>query len=549
MTGKVIMVQGTASSVGKSLVSAALCRVFARKGWRVAPYKSQNMSNNAAVVRGAPDGRDGEIGRAQALQAAAAGVEPCVDMNPILLKPETDSRSQVILHGRPWATLGARDYYEERPALWAAATASLDRLRSDYDLVVIEGAGSPAEINLRDTDMANMAVARYANSPVILVGDIDPGGVFAQFVGTLALLLPEERALVKGLVVNKFRGDLSLLEPGLRTLEGLAGLPVLGVLPWLRDVGLAEEDAQPLERRALAAAGAGATAGGAASHGPALDIAVIHYPHIANFDDIDALRLEKGVSLRFVERAEELGYPDAVILPGSKATLADLAWLRERGLDEGIRWLARAGRSVVGLCGGYQMLGRGLADPEGVEGRPSAAPGLGLLPVETTFAAGKHVARLHGSVLGGPGFLASARGAALEGYEIHAGETRRAEAREDGSGPLFALRAASGSAATEDALDGTATRDGRVWGSYLHGIFDLPVFRRAWLDSLAPGHPVRAGAAGTAPGRGQGPGLSLTEAREAALDRLADAAERNLDMEAIARMAGLASTQPRKEHQ
>ena len=545
MTGKVIMVQGTASSVGKSLVSAALCRVFARRGWRVAPYKSQNMSNNAAVVRGARDGRDGEIGRAQALQAAAARVEPCVDMNPILLKPETDSRSQVILHGRPYATLGARDYYAERPALWAAATASLDRLRSGYDLVVIEGAGSPAEINLRDTDMANMAVARYANSPVILVGDIDPGGVFAQFVGTLALLLPEEKALVKGLVVNKFRGDPSLLEPGLRSLEGIAGLPVLGVLPWLRDVGLAEEDAQPLERRAAA----GGMASGGADRGarPGLDIAVIHHPHIANFDDVDALRLEEDVSLRFVERAEELGYPDAVILPGSKATLADLAWLRVQGLDEGIRWLARAGRSVVGLCGGYQMLGRGISDPEGVEGSPSSAPGLGLLAVETTFAAGKHVARLSGSVLGGPGFFPSARGAALSGYEIHAGETRRVAAQEDG-GPLFALRAACGAAPGEgpasEILDGAAALDGRVWGSYLHGIFDEPAFRRAWLDSLATGSRQGARAAGTH----LGPGVSLAEAREAALDRLADAAERNLDIAAIARMSGLDSMQPTKEH-
>lgn len=539
MTGKVIMVQGTASSVGKSLVSAALCRVFSRRGYRVAPYKSQNMSNNAAVVRGAGDGRDGEIGRAQALQAAAAGVEPCVDMNPILLKPETDSRSQVILHGRPYATLGARDYYAERPTLWAAATTSLDRLRNGYDLVVIEGAGSPAEINLRDTDMANMAVARYANSPVILVGDIDPGGVFAQFVGTLALLLPEEKALVKGLVVNKFRGDLSLLEPGLRTLEGLAGLPVLGVLPWLSDIGLAEEDAQPLERRALAAAGAGATAGGAAPQDRALDIAVIHYPHIANFDDIDALRLEEGVSLRFVESAGELGYPDAVILPGSKATLADLAWLRGQGLDEGLRWLARAGRSVVGLCGGYQMLGRGLADPDGVEGKPASAAGLGLLPVETSFAAGKHVARLGGSVIGGPGFFAEARGAALEGYEIHAGETRRIPGQEDPGGPLFAFRAGA-----EEILDGAAARNGRVWGSYLHGIFDEPAFRRAWLDSLLA--ESRAGAG--APGAPRGPGVSLAEAREAALDRLADAAERNLDMEAIATMAGLSSPGSNKEH-
>ena len=520
-----MMVQGTASSVGKSLVSAALCRIYARRGLAVAPFKSQNMSNNAAAI-----GEGLEIGRAQALQAAAAGVEPSVDMNPILLKPETDARAQIVLMGRPWKTVSAGGYGADRPILWEAATDALARLRASADLVVIEGAGSPAEINLREGDIVNMAVARHAGAPVLLVGDIDPGGVFAQFAGTLALLLPPERALVKGLIINKFRGDRGLLDPGLRMIEGREGLPVLGVVPWLPGLGLAEEDAQSLPR-----SGAPGDARGKGG----LDIAVIHYPHIANFDDFDALGLEDGVRLRFVERAEELGWPDAVVLPGTKATLADLDWLRAAGLDEGVRWLARAGRGVVGICGGYQMLGRNLSDPDGVEGPPRVLPGLGLLEADTRFVPGKHVGRRRGRVIGGPGFFAPAAGLELEGYEIHAGETHAAAAD---AKPLFRLEAHDDVALDDGVLDdGAASRGGLVWGSYLHGIFDLPAFRRAWLASL-PG--------GDGAGRlFDGKGLALADAREAALDRLADAVEAALDMDSISRIAGIdASSRARKEH-
>jgi adenosylcobyric acid synthase len=412
-----------------------------------------------------------------------------------------------------------------RPRLWAEATAALDRLRSSHDLVVIEGAGSPAEINLRESDIVNMAMARHANSPVILVGDIDPGGVFAQFLGTLELLEPEERALVKGLVVNKFRGDLSLLEPGLRMIESRTGVPVLGVLPWMRLSALAEEDAQPIERAP--------ERGGAPrdqDNYDFIDIAVIRYPRIANFDDIDALSLEPGVRLRFVEGPGELGSPDAVILPGSKATMADLGWLRAQGLDDGIRWLARAGKSVVGLCGGYQMLGLEIEDKEGLEGRPGCFPGLGLLPLRTVFAAGKRVTRVRARVEGGPGFFAQAKGLEVEGYEIHSGFSAL-EAALDAGAPAatapFSLRADG--AEGEGKPEGAAARGGRVWGSYIHGIFDLAGFRRAWLGSLRDGALADTSA----------PGLSLAEARDQALEALADAAEANLDIGAIARMAGL----------
>ncbi|MDA8425404.1 MAG: cobyric acid synthase [Treponema sp.] len=526
MPGRVLMVQGTASSVGKSLVAAALCRLFRRRGLSVAPFKSQNMSNNAAAVPG------GEIGRAQALQAAAAGIAPTVDMNPVLIKPEADARAQVVLLGRPYRRASAGDYYRDHEALWAAARAALDRLRSRYELVVAEGAGSPAEINLADRDIANMAVARYANAPVLLVADIDPGGMFAQVLGTLALLPSGDRARVAGVIVNKFRGDRRLLEPGLDQLRSLTGLPVLGVLPYLHDLGLAEEDGVALERGDPGATpDAGAAERNAAGRGGKIDIAVLRLPRISNFDDVDPLRLEAGVSLRFVAEPRELGLPDALILPGSKATLDDLEWLRERGFDDGIRWLARSGRSVVGICGGYQMLGLSIDDSAGIEGPPRRAGGLGLLKVETSFSAGKSTSPRRGRIAGGPGFFARAAGLPLEGYEIHAGLTAAVAAG------IIAGAGVTAGGPTEAAIirldaegelparaDGAAAFDGRVWGSYLHGIFDLPDFRRAWLASLGA--------------RAEGAGVSMAEARERALDRLADAAGAALDMDEIEKIAG-----------
>ncbi len=461
MPAPVLMIQGTMSSVGKSWLTTALCRIFARQGIRVAPFKAQNMSNNAAVC---PDGS--EIGRAQALQAQAAGIVPTAEMNPILLKPEADHKSQVVVLGRAWRTLTAGEYYRHKPHLWSVVTASLDHLRQEYDLVIAEGAGSPAELNLRAGDIVNMAVARYAQATVLLVGDIDRGGIFAQLLGTLDLLPPEERALVRGLVVNKFRGDPALFVDGVRILENRSGLPVLGVVPYLHDVLLPEEDAAPLD----------APSAPTPSSPPQVDIAVIRLPHIANYDDFDPLRAEPGVQVRFVNHPARLGRPHAIILPGTKSTLADLAWLKKTGLAEAIGRHAQHGGAVVGICGGYQMLGERIADPEGVESAPGAVmEGLGLLPLQTVFDSAKATYQAQARVLGGPGWLQALEGEGLEGYEIHMGrsETRAA---------WLEITARNGQEV--HVLDGSVSPDGRVWGCYLHGLFANPTLRRAWLASL-----------------------------------------------------------------
>ena len=370
MTGRVLMIQGTSSSAGKSLLVAALCRIFARRGVRVAPFKAQNMSNNAAVCA---DGA--EIGRSQALQALAAGVEPTADMNPILLKPEADTVSQVIVNGRPWKRLAARDYFATKQTLWPVVTQSLNRLREVYELIVIEGAGSPAELNLRNVEIVNMSVARYCEAPVLLVGDIERGGVFAQLLGTLWLLPAEERRLVRGLLVNKFRGDASLFDDGRTMLEERGGVPVLGVIPWLAGLDLPEEDAEVLSRQSAHSL-----------TNDALDIAVIRLPRISNFDDFAPLAAEPNVRVRYVDSLARLGNPSAIILPGTKSTLADLAWLQEAGLAERIFALAAQGTPIVGICGGYQMLSQTLSDPEQVESNVTDMLGLGLLPTTTVFA-------------------------------------------------------------------------------------------------------------------------------------------------------------------
>ncbi len=490
MTARTLMVQGTSSSVGKSLLVAALCRLFVRRGLRVAPFKAQNMSNNAAVCA---DGS--EIGRAQAVQAAAARIEPTAELNPVLLKPEADARSQVIVRGRPWGSLPSGSYRRRREFLWPVVTEALDRLREQYDVVVIEGAGSPVELNLSASDIVNMAVARYAGSPVLLLGDIDRGGIFAQLLGTLWLLTPGERALVRGLVINKFRGDRDLFIDGVRILEERGGVPVLGVIPYLRGPALPEEDAVALD---------GMPAPGA---GEALDIAVIQLPHIANFDDFDPLSGESGVRVRYVASVATLGRPHAVIVPGTKSTLADLAWLREQGLDRAIQRLAGEGAAVVGICGGYQMLGRVIADPDGVESSIGRAAGLGLLPVETVFAPEKATYRVRARVLGGPGWLSGLAGEELEGYEIHMGRTN--------GGETWLHLQRQGQMPGLD--DGSVVAAGCIWGCYVHGLFASRRLRRAWLASL--GWKESAG----------GDGESL----DAALDRLADAVGAALNLERL----------------
>jgi adenosylcobyric acid synthase len=494
MTARTLMIQGAASSVGKSLLVAGLCRLYARRGLRVAPFKAQNMSNNAGVT---PDG--GEIGRAQVNQAEACGILPHVDMNPVLLKPEADSRSQVVVLGRPWATLPAGAYYRHKAGLWTEVTGALARLRAAYDLVIIEGAGSPAELNLHAGDIVNMAVARHAGSPVLLAGDIDKGGIFAQLLGTVWLLEPEERALVRGLIVNKFRGDPALFVDGVRILEERSGLPVLGVVPWVPRHGIPEEDAAVLDR--VPAYGEKA----------ALDIAVIALPRIANFDDFDPLAMEEGVRVRFVRDVESLGQPDAVILPGTKHTLADLGWLRQSGLAPAVLDRAGHGAALVGICGGYQMLGQSISDPVGAEGG-GEAPGLGLLPTTVVFADHKDTWQASARVCAPLPWLDEC--GELRGYEIHAGSASTAA-------PLLEIRRSNG----EVVPDGCASPDGRVWGTHLHGLFHNDRFRRPWLASLGwqlPPRPTPAAPRGLL-----------------AYDALADVLEAALDVPALDEIVGL----------
>jgi adenosylcobyric acid synthase len=467
MSARLLMVQGSSSSTGKSLLVTALCHIFTRRGLRVAPFKAQNMSNNAAVC---PDG--GEIGRAQALQAAAAGIAPQVIFNPVLVKPEADGRAQVVLLGRPWKTLAAGEFYRVMDELWAQVRSALDRLRAEYELVIMEGAGSPAELNLRKGDIVNMAVARYAQAPVLLVGDIDRGGIFAQLLGTLWLLPPEERLLVQGLVVNKFRGDASLFEEGIRILEERGGVPVLGMIPYLHDLRLPEEDAVALESLPVVASTSPREID---SHGDEFLIAIPRLPRIANFDDFDPLSREAGVRLRYVDTPADLGEPNALILPGTKSTIADLQWLRCQGLAEAIQAYAAQGGAVVGICGGYQMLGEWIYDPMRVESDAERLPGLELLPITTTFEGDKTTAQVRATILSAPGWLKALEGQRIMGYEIHMGQT---------SGNQPWLRLQRQSQPPGEFLDGASSLDGRIWGCYLHGLFDNAPLRLAWLQSL-----------------------------------------------------------------
>ena len=504
MPAKTLMVQGTASSVGKSVMVSALCRIFRQDGLNVAPFKSQNMSLNSYVTR---EGH--EIGRAQVVQAEAAGVEPTVEMNPVLLKPEADNRSQVILRGKPLTSLPAKEYYALKDRLWSVITESLATLTAAYDVVVIEGAGSPAEVNLRDMDLVNMRVALHCDSPVLLVGDIDRGGVFASLVGTLELLEPEERALVQGIVINRFRGDRSLLEPGLEWLEQRTGVPVAGVVPYYHDIHIAEEDSVFLERRRRMKE----------QDGYVLDIAVIGLPHISNFDDFDPFERDEGVRLRYVESDDPLGEPDLIILPGTKSTASDLRQLRTVGLADEVVARARSGTPVIGICGGLQMLGERILDPERIESHDSEIQGLGLLPVETTFSASKSTHQVRGRVVRAEGLLLKASGLTISGYEIHMGQTTGTEEE-----PPFLLEEQSGRACHRP--DGLMAPGGNVFGTYVHGLFHNDALRRAILEELAERKEAALPSAG------------IPFSKDDQYDRLADLVRNSLDMDLVYRALG-----------
>ncbi len=484
------MVQGTGSHVGKSWVTAALCRYYVNQGLKVAPFKAQNMANNSYICH---DGS--EIGRAQAVQAEACKIEPIVDINPILIKPSSDLQSQIVFMGKPVRTMGIDDYKTYKEDAWPLVCAALDRLRAEYDLVIVEGAGSPAEVNLKDQDIVNMKVAEYANAKVLLVGDIDMGGVFAQFVGTLELLEQKERDLIAGFVVNKFRGDLDLLKPGLTFLEEKTGKPVVGVLPFVHGHGVAEEDALSHEH------------GGTHQNkdeAPLL-IDVIRFPRISNFTDLDPLQKDPRVKLRYLTRPPENElFPDMVILPGSKSTLADLDFLHTSGLADYVESLAYAQKWVWGICGGYQMMGKAIHDPLRIESDRARANGLDLLPHITVFHKGKITTQVEGTHL--------QSGMPIKGYEIHMGVSST-----DHQGfPLFDV-----TRRLDEKVELTeGVRHDNLFGTYLHGVFDSPPFCDWVINELlkAKGEPAQS--------------VDWVE-REDPYDKLAALIESSLDLEKI----------------
>ncbi|CAA9435954.1 MAG: Cobyric acid synthase [uncultured Rubrobacteraceae bacterium] len=490
-----LLVAGTHSDAGKSVVVAGICRWLAREGVRVAPFKAQNMALNSFATR-----EGAEIGRAQAAQAAASRVEPEAAMNPVLLKPSAERRTQVILRGKPYATASARSYQGMKEELLPVVLEALEDLRRRYEVVICEGAGSPAEINLRENDIANMGLSRAAKLPVVVVGDIDRGGLFASLYGTLALLDGEDQALIGGFMVNKFRGDAAVLAPGLARMSELTGRPFFGTLPWVAGLGLDGEDSLALDAPRYARPPRGKDT---------LNVAVVRLPRISNFTDFDALVHEPGVAVRFTESSQEILAADLAVLPGTKATVADLEWLRSRGLDGAVTERARRGLPTLGICGGYQMLGERIRD--GVESGEGEAPGLGLLPVETVFEEEKLLARPEGRV---PEF----GDAKVSGYEIRHGRVLRL-----GAEPLFAIdNPANGS--RDGGTEGCRT--GSIFGISWHGVFESDGFRRAFLRRVA-GERGLDWVAGDEP---------FAAHREAQLDKLGDLVAENVDREALLRL-------------
>ena len=459
------------------------------------PFKAQNMSNNAAVCLG------GEIGRAQAMQAYAAKVDPTVDMNPILLKPQADSHSQVIVHGKVWDNLSSSEYYQRKNELWEIIIQSLNKLRDAADIVFIEGAGSAAELNLKNNDIVNFAIAKYTHSPCVLVGDIDRGGIFSQLLGTHYLLEEDERSLLVGFIVNKFRGDISLFQNGIDIIEKRSNLPVLGIIPYITDHGVAQEDSADLEHYV----------GYSTSK---FDIAVIALPHISNFDEFDALKWIPEIHLRYVNQPEMLGNPKAIIIPGSKNTIEDMQWLHRSGLRERILDCAAANCSVVGLCGGYQMLGEQIIDPYYIESAKGESKGLGLLKCRTIFNKSKTVTLTKGKIIGEQGFWKKIKGDIVEGYEIHLGDT-------EVKNPL--LEITHRNYENCKAFDGSSNENGLIFGTYLHGLMENDTVRTAWLEELGL----------------HGTHFNFREYRERALERMADLVAESMDVDALDKILGI----------
>ncbi len=500
MRAKTLMVMGTASDVGKSVIVTALCRAFARNGVRVAPFKSQNMSNNAAVCPGG-----GEIGRAQAVQAEACGLELSVDMNPVLLKPESESGCQVVIRGRPRFHMKAREHERYRAEAWPEIVRSYEALAENFDLIMIEGAGGAAEINLRHRDLVNWSIAELSDSPVLLIGDIDKGGVFASLVGTVELLSPAERQRIKGFLINKFRGDRTLLEPGLRFLEKRTGIPVLGVLPYQKSLGIPHEDSAVLDGLVVRVRSAEVTVG------------VVRFPRISNYTDFEPLENEPDVAVHYLSDPVAAPNIDVVILPGTKNTVADLGWLRATGWENFLVRHRRGGGWVVGICGGYQMLGQRIVDNERIESDRPETVALGLLEIETIFQPKKITERV--------GAVHLLTGLPVSGYEIHAGRV----AGMTGSGAVFRIIERDG--ISVDDLEGASSGDGRVIGSSIHGLFDAAGFRRNFVDAVRESKGLAA------------LGLSLPDDHDAdrrtAFDRVADVLEEHVDMSRVAALAGV----------
>ena len=487
---KAIMVVGTTSHAGKSFLTAALCRILARHGWRVTPFKGQNMALNAYVTS-----TGGEIGHAQAVQAWAAGVAPRVEMNPILLKPQGDMTSQIIIKGNAVGTVKASEYYEKYFDVgWEVVQESLYRLSLEFDMVVCEGAGSPAEINLKHRDLTNMRVAKHLNAPTILVVDIERGGAFAHVVGTLELLDPKERSLVKGVVINKFRGQKELLTSGIEWLEEKTNVPVLGVIPWSHQQFPAEDSLDLLERNRRRSS-------------EDININVIRLPRIANFTDFDPLEAESSIGVNYIDIQNSLGHPDAVIIPGTKTTIPDLLAMEKSGMAEQIRNYAAAGGTVLGICGGYQMLGQRIIDPEGFEGESGEFNGLNLLPITTILSPNK-VARQRQVTSQFP-----KAGLPVDGYEIHHGRSRIGRRLKEGTDdfqPIF-----------DDPGLGLVDKSQSIWGCYIHGLFDNGAWRRSWINQLRKQRGMSSLATGISNYRDQ---------RESTLNMLADIVEKNLNL-------------------